>query len=178
MWYIELPQCFKGLKFNLVTGRTDFCRRPLETSVCWPESPKLTSTLPSSGTLPPASLMDMLCSVASCWTTKRLDIYNKATCFNNVFVSPLVKQPNAGQDRLICEDSGPRATTHHSRWNSSHCAIACPKYVHLTAHSTCTREAFVPAAGFETAIPTSDRSQTLALAARSLGWASVVHYEL
>jgi hypothetical protein len=37
----------------------------------------LTSTLPSSGILPPASLMDMLCSVASCWTRTKLGTHSK-----------------------------------------------------------------------------------------------------
>ena len=84
MWNIELPLCFKRLMFNLAIGRNDFCCRTLEISVCWPESPNLTSTLPSSGILPPASLMDMLCSVASCWTRTKLDTHNKATGSDSV----------------------------------------------------------------------------------------------
>jgi len=84
MWYVELPLCFKWLMFNLAIGRNDFWCRTLEISVCWPESPNLTSTLPSSGILPPASLMDMLCSVASCWTRKKLDTHSRATGSDNV----------------------------------------------------------------------------------------------
>ena len=84
MWYIELPLYFKGLIFNLAIGRNDFCCRTLEISVCWPESPNLTSTLPSSDVLPPFSLMDMSCSVASCRTRTKLDTHSTATGSNSV----------------------------------------------------------------------------------------------
>ena len=75
----------------------------------------------------------------------------------------MARQPPVGQGLPIVEASRSHSDTPHSvgpLWR------ACQRrYLYLTTHNTHKRQTFMPPAGFETAVPASERQQTRALTA-------------
>ena len=114
------------------------------------------------------SLTQVRCSTGDCTNTatamrkwKRADngvrFIAGITCPIYTLFSPLAKQPQAGQGRLILEVSISHTMTHHSRQDPSARVIG-PSQRPLPDNTI-----HAPVAEFEPAIPARERPQTLAL---------------
>ena len=69
----------------------------------------------------------------------------------------LAQQPNAGHGRLIRDVSRSYTVTRHSRQDSSGREIGSSQRPLPKTHNTHKRQTYMPPAGFEPAIPASDR---------------------
>jgi hypothetical protein len=76
--------------------------------------------------------------------------------------SSLAQQPNADHGRLTLEVSRSHTMTHHSSRTPLDEWSARRRDLYLTRHNTHKRDTSRPPAGFEPAIPASERLQTLA----------------